>query len=409
MTREHVLPDVAGVVTAAELLGRPSTRSRRSSCPTATSRGSRAATPTRGTSSRPRWRSTSAAGTTRRARAYDWLARDAARRRRLARVLPRRRGRGPHARHQRHLLRRQRRVAPLPRHRRHRVPRASSGRRSSAAIDFALDYQTRTGEIAWRGRRPRRRRAAHRVVEHPPQPALRDRDRRAARPRTPRLGAVARLARHRDRAPARRVPRQGPLGDGLVLPDPRRRAARPRGRRARRVAVGDVRGRGPRRALRVGPAVDHRGRDVRAGDGARRDRQPRARPRSCSPGCSSCAHDDGGYWTGTNFDDDALPPSTASSTPSSSPRGTRPRSCSPPTRSAGAGPTAGLFRGEGLPEGLTADELLAAGVEIDRRARPHATAATRLASGVAYRRDGQRRADRSAARGRGGCRSSRRA
>ena len=109
---------------------RRSTRSRRSSCPTATSRGSPAATPTRGTSSKPRWRSTSAAATTKPRAAYDWLARHAARRRRLARVLPRRRRRGPHARHQRHLLRRDRRVAPLPRHRRHRVPRGSCGRRS---------------------------------------------------------------------------------------------------------------------------------------------------------------------------------------------------------------------------------------------------------------------------------------
>jgi hypothetical protein len=30
----------------------------------------------------------------------------------------------------------------------------------------------------------------------------------------------------------------------------------------------------------------------------------------------------------------------------------------------GRGPTAGLFRGEGLPAGLTADELIAAGAEI---------------------------------------------
>ena len=44
----------------------------------------------------------------------------------------------------------------------------------------------------------------------------------------------------------------------------------------------------------------------------------------------------------------------------------RPRSCSPPTRSPAPGRRAGLFRGERLPEGLTADELLAAGVEIER-------------------------------------------
>ena len=40
----------------------------------------------------------------------------------------------------------------------------------------------------------------------------------------------------------------------------------------------------PRRALRVGSAVDHRGRDVRARDGARRDRAPRPRPRAVRVG-----------------------------------------------------------------------------------------------------------------------------
>ncbi|MGB2758193.1 MAG: hypothetical protein WBD02_11105, partial [Acidimicrobiia bacterium] len=43
----------------------------------------------------------------------------------------------------------------------------------------------------------------------------------------------------------------------------------------------------------------------------------------------------------------------------------------------GTGPTAGLFRGETLPVGLSADELLAAGVEIERdraRARAHEAA-----------------------------------
>jgi hypothetical protein len=32
---------------------------------------------------------------------------------------------------------------------------------------------------------------------------------------------------------------------------------------------------------------------------------------------------------------------------------------------AGTGPTAGLFRGERLPDGLSAEALLAAGVEIE--------------------------------------------
>ena len=47
-----------------------------------------------------------------------------------------------------------------------------------------------------------------------------------------------------------------------------------------------------------------------------------------------------------------------------------PRSCSPRTRSAATGPTAGLFRGEGLPGGLTAEELIDAGVEIEATRRP---------------------------------------
>ena len=46
---------------------------------------------------------------------------------------------------------------------------------------------------------------------------------------------------------------------------------------------------GSRRALRLGSAVDHRGRDVRARDGARRDRPARPSDRDCSSGCSSCA------------------------------------------------------------------------------------------------------------------------
>ena len=57
--------------------------------------------------------------------------------------------------------------------------------------------------------------------------------------------------------------------------------------------------------------------------------------------------------------------STASSTRWSSPRGLRSRGARRGT-ACGDGPTAGLFRGERLPEGLGADELLAAGVEIEQ-------------------------------------------
>ena len=171
-------------------------------------------------------------------------------------------------------------------HRRHRLPRgAVPGRRARDRLRARPPAPDRRDRV---GRRPdahrRQGRAAHRLVEHLLVAALRDRGRRAARPRAPRLGAVARLARHRDRAPARALPRQGTLGDGLVLPDPRRRAARPRGRSARRVEVGHVRRARPRRALRVGPAVDHRGRDVRARDGARRDRTARPRARAVRVG-----------------------------------------------------------------------------------------------------------------------------
>ena len=94
-------------------------------------------------------------------------------------------------------------------------------------IDYVLSCQTETGEIAWRARRHAGRRAADRVVERAHEPALRDRHRGAARPRAPGLGAVARRAGDRDRPPARALPRQAALGDGLVLPDPRRRAAGP--------------------------------------------------------------------------------------------------------------------------------------------------------------------------------------
>ena len=75
--------------------------------------------------------------------------------------------------------------------------------------------------------------------------------------------------------------------------------------------------------------------------------------------------DGGGYWTGANFEGERVRSRRPALSRSSSPRGTPLRSCSPPTRSAGDGPTAGLFRGEGLPLGLTPEELLAAGAEIE--------------------------------------------
>ena len=330
----------------------------------------RAATPTRGTSSKRRWPSTSAAATPRPSARTSGCARmqrpDGA----WHAYYRRQRDQGPHPRHQRHLLRRQRRVAPLPLHRRHRVPRGVWPM-VEPAIDYALDVPARDGRDRVARRRPRRRRAAHRFVEHAREPAVRDRHRRTARSRAARLGALARHARHRGRAPTRRVPRQGPLGDGLVLPDPRRRAARPRRRtRASRPAGSTfvVDGRGVRCV--VGPAVGHRGGDVRVRDGARRHRRPTSTPGRSSRGCSSCAPTAAATGPAPTSRTSAST-STASSTPSSSPPGTRPRSCSRRTRSAARARPPGCSAARTSP-GLTPDELLAAGVEIERERAAHA-------------------------------------
>jgi hypothetical protein len=78
---------------------------------------------------------------------------------------------------------------------------------------------------------------------------------------------------------------------------------------------------------------------------------------------------DGGYWTGANFDDDAFH-LQGELYPVEQPTWNSAAVVLAANALAGAGPTAGLFRGERLPEGLNADELLAAGVEIEEeRAR----------------------------------------
>ena len=224
---------------------------------------------------------------------------------------------GPRARHQRHLLRRQRRVAPLPRRPATPAFLEEFWPVVERAIDFALDLQTETGEIAWRGddaATTARCSPARRACTQSLRCAIADR--RAPRARAPRLGAVARLARHRasPTGPTRFLDKQ-PLGDGLVLPDPRRRAPRPRRARAARGAAGTtfvVEGRGVRcvsdrpwvtaaETCELVMALDAIG---RAGAG----------PRRCSTGCSSCAHDDGGYWTGVELRRRALRRARASST-----------------------------------------------------------------------------------------------
>ena len=156
MTRAHdLLPDRRGHRHRDAARRRPSTRSRRSSSPTATSRG-------RPGGHTDPWNLVEAAMALDLGGRHDEAARRVRAgcagkqraRRRLARLLPRRRRRGPDARHQRHLLRRHRRLAPPPRHRRHRLPRASCGRRSRPPSTSRSTSRRETGEIAWRGDDP---------------------------------------------------------------------------------------------------------------------------------------------------------------------------------------------------------------------------------------------------------------
>jgi hypothetical protein len=73
--------------------------------------------------------------------------------------------------------------------------------------------------------------------------------------------------------------------------------------------------------------------------------------------------EDGGYWTGANFDDEAFH-LDGELYPVEQPTWNSAAVVLAANAPTGTGPTAGLFRGERLPEGLSADELLAAGVEI---------------------------------------------
>jgi len=73
----------------------------------------------------------------------------------------------------------------------------------------------------------------------------------------------------------------------------------------------------------------------------------------------------GGYWTGANFEGDAFH-ANGELYPVEQPTWNSAAVVLAANALAGDGPTAGLFRGERLPEGLSADELLAAGVEIEK-------------------------------------------
>jgi hypothetical protein len=80
-------------------------------------------------------------------------------------------------------------------------------------------------------------------------------------------------------------------------------------------------------------------------------------------------HDDGSYWTGMNFSDERFHASGEFFT-AEQPTWNSAAVVLATNALGGRGPTAGLFRGEGLPAGLTAQELIEAGAAIEaERAR----------------------------------------
>ena len=77
----------------------------------------------------------------------------------------------------------------------------------------------------------------------------------------------------------------------------------------------------------------------------------------------------GGYWTGSHFEGGVFE-GPGELYPEEQPTWNSAAVVLAANALVGSGPTAGLFRGERLPKGLTTDELIAAGVEIERdRAR----------------------------------------
>jgi hypothetical protein len=75
--------------------------------------------------------------------------------------------------------------------------------------------------------------------------------------------------------------------------------------------------------------------------------------------------DGGGYWTGANFEDERFD-EDGELFPAEQPSWNSAAVVLAANALSGTGPTAGLFRGERLPEGLSAAALLAAGVELER-------------------------------------------
>jgi hypothetical protein len=81
-------------------------------------------------------------------------------------------------------------------------------------------------------------------------------------------------------------------------------------------------------------------------------------------------HDDGSYWTGMNFADDRFDVEGEYFT-AEQPTWNSAAVVLAANALGGTEPTSGLFRGEGLPAGLTAEELIEAGavIEAERAAR----------------------------------------
>ena len=97
-------------------------------------------------------------------------------------------------------------------------------------------------------------------------------------------------------------------------------------------------------------------------------------------------HDDGSYWTGMNFEGDRFDELGDYYTPEQ-PTWNSAAVVLAANALGGNGPTSGLFRGEGLPAGLTAQELIDAGaaIEAGRSARAALTLRTNEAGAPAVR------------------------
>jgi hypothetical protein len=231
------------------------------------------------------------------------------------------------------------------------------------AIDFALDHQTETGEIAWRGDDPPdgalltgsssvhaslrcaiaiAERLGHErpdwelslgqlaiAVAHRPERFL-DKDRWAMDWYYPILGGVLRGRSAHARLAAR--------WDRFVVP----------GRGVR--CVSDRPWVTAAETCEFVMALDAIGLEDRA--------------RELFASVQFLRHEDGGYWTGMNFDGERFR-EEGQLFPVEQPTWNSGAVVLAANALGGTGPTAGLFRGEGLPVGLTADELIDAGAEIE--------------------------------------------